>query len=247
MTPLPAALDPSRVRDALAATDAQIGAQRLSLGPGRASSLIELFDRLRPGDLELQFAFAAGLRRIARAQLEAFPQNLFWDLDCLAASLLAQAQRAAVPVAKLIELSGLVAALQSLFGGGSPIRFRYVHDFLYGYDWGKWAARDLGARRQVGPFDEIFLRYMWRRGHELLELIAHDDDKYPKLPDGMPRNPFVFSREPNDEARLLRALAASNELPVQSWLIEPPLNPDRPYYDLRAARAAELGLTKNRS
>lgn len=247
MTPtLPPALDPARARAALFAVDAKIDAssERWSLGNDRplATPLTTLFDSLTRHDTPaLKLAFARGLRRCALAQLRAFPENIFWDLDYLAASLLAQARRLdARGPALMDELTGLVSSLQDLFGSGSPIRFRYVHDFLYGYDWAKWVQRDPETRLRVGPFDLEFLRYMWRRGHELLELIARDDEKYPKLRDGLPRNPFAFSREPTDEAQLLRALAAHGRLPLASWRTDPDLQPMRPYLAWREDEARRL-------
>ena len=232
--------------DSLTALDARIGeGVRLTLAPGRSrpTPLAEL-SLLAPESL--RSAFAASLQRVAEAQLEAFPGNLFWDMDALAASLLQQASEAPDPAARLHELASTIARLQSLFGGETTIHFRYVHDFVYGYDWAKWVKRDAEARAGVGPFDRVFLQYSEGRAGELMELIAEDDAKYHQLADGTARNPFGFSREPDDEVRLFRDLAARDLLPLRAWEAQPRLDWSRPYQRLREERAAALGLTCRR-
>jgi len=241
-----------RALEALAEVDAVVDrAGRRSLAPDRdrATSLAALFEASAYDDEGLRIAFAHGLRRMALAQLRAFPENVYWDLDAPATALLEAGRRDGVGA--IAERSALVAALQDLFGRGSPIRFRYVHDFVYGFDWAKWIrrsgedlARTDGSQpaSSVPPFGLPFLRYTWRRGHELLQLIANDDEKYPKLTDGTMRNPFGFSREPADEARLFRDLAKRDLLPVRAWEREPVARWDRDYHAAREERAAALGL-----
>ncbi len=228
---------------ALAALDERIDrGARLTLNPAadRPTSLRSLALELAPGPLLEPFATA--LERVGRAQLQAFPGNLFWDMDALAASLVRQARRAPEPVRRLNELAGHVARLQSLFGSDTAIRFRYVHDFVYGYDWAKWVKRDPEARRDVGPFDAAFLAYSEKRAGELMELIAQDDARYGRLPDGQARNPFGFSREPDDEVRLFRDLAERDLLPIRAWETDPALDWEPPYLAIREERAAALGL-----
>ena len=53
---------------------------------------------------------------------------------------------------------------------------------------------------------------------------------------------FGFSREPEDELRLFRDLAARGLLPVEAWRLETAPTWDRPFTDLRAERARVLGL-----
>lgn len=240
--------DPRLARkNPLAALDAQIDrGVRLSLNP-RAdgpTSLQALVERVPPEPLRA--AFAVALEEIAAAQLYAFPGNLFWDLDALAASLARQACAHPSPRAHLFELAGHIARLQRLFGAETAIRFRYVHDFVYGYDWAKWVKRDPAARAHVGPFDAAFLVYSEKRAGELIELIANDDAKYGRLPDGEARNPFGFSREPEDEIRLFRDLAERDLLPIRAWETAPPLDWEPPYLALREERAAALGLATSR-
>jgi hypothetical protein len=189
-------------------------------------------------------AFAEGLVAIAEAMRRAFPHNIFGDLDHLAASLWRGAAAAPEgPVAHLREQCRRVVELQELFGQGTAIRFRYVHDFLYGFDWAKWVARDPATRARVGPFAPQFLESMEARGHELLALIASGRDlRYPPLPDARPRNPFGFSREPADELVLHRHLAREGLLPVEAWRVDASPRWDRPFQRLRREHAARLGL-----
>ncbi|HEY8376846.1 MAG TPA: hypothetical protein VIK91_10170 [Nannocystis sp.] len=180
----------------------------------------------------------AGLRAIEAAAAAAFPENLFWDLEFLAASLVREGAGAMTALARRI------AGLQGLYGQHTVIRFRYVHDFLYGYDWAKWVQREPATRHAVAPFAPAFIAHQERRARELEELIAADDAVYPRLPEGQVRNPFPFSREPEAEAQLLRDLARRGLLPVEAW--DPGAAPrwDRPYADLRVERARALGLLR---
>lgn len=218
--------------------------QTLAPGRTRARSLREVgMSVLGARDDELARTLAEGLASIALAMQRAFPENIFGDLEGLAAALWQGALAADEPVAHLREQGARVAAIQEMFGHRTSIRFRYVHDFLYGFDWAKWVAKDPHARGAVGPYDPAFLEHMDRRGHELLELIAAGRDrKYPPLPDGRPRNPFGFSREPADEIVLHRALALEGALPIEAWRIDARPRWDRPYAELRLRVATRLGL-----
>jgi hypothetical protein len=179
----------------------------------------------------------AALERVAAALHESFPDNVFGDLDALAGSL---ARRES---GRAIEASAArIVGLQQLYGASSSIRFRYAHDFLYGYDWARWWQRDPAARADIGPFDDPFLGYLEERGRELLGLIAADDAKYPTLRHARSRNPFPFRREPADERLLLTALAREGNVPVAAWQTSPPLDAGRPFSALREARARALGL-----
>jgi hypothetical protein len=163
---------------------------------------------------------AHGLCELALAQLDAFPNNLFWDLDLIAAAIMHEAAGLAPERARacVIDRFERMAALQHLYGRRTPINFSYVHDFVYGFDWAKWVAREPSLHDDVpGPFSLQFLAYMLRRGRELLALIAADDSRYPSLDDDAPRNPFPFSREPEAEIRLHRELARRDLIPVPTW------------------------------
>jgi hypothetical protein len=231
----------------LAAVDARIDAvapARRSLSPERrrAHALITVAERHVRDDRPLDRAFVAGLAEVGAAQVESFPGNLFWDFDAFAGSVYAQAERSSAPLVLLDEVCGIACRLMALFGALSPIRFRYVHDFMYGFDWARWVARDPAPRAEVGPYDMPFLRYVFRRGHELVDLIAGDDAKYGKLDAGAHRNPFAFSREPEGERRLFEELARLDLVPVPAWESAGRARWDRPYAELREAQARALGL-----
>jgi hypothetical protein len=63
------------------------------------------------------------------------------------------------------------------------------------------------------------------------------------LPVGAIRNPFGFSREPDDELALHRALAAAGAIPVEAWRIDAQPRWDLDFAARRLAQARALGLT----
>ncbi len=189
---------------------------RLSLCPGRErpTPFAELFCALEL-DRAREYALREVSERLVQAIAYHYPDNVFWDLDRLVSSLATRVSTDA------IRSSGeRLERLMAGFGMHSEIRFRYVHDFTYGFDWAKWVARAPEEREYIGPFDDAFLIYLEQRQRELMELIARDDEKYGKLRGDAPRNPFAFSREPEDERRLHEALAASGHVPVLTWTFD---------------------------
>jgi hypothetical protein len=237
----------------LADADARLGAPRWSsLAPDRvhARSLVAIGHALRETEPAAEesggaaLAFAEGLAAVALAMHDAFPDNVLGDLDHLAASLWRDAAAAPEGASELVRRQYTVLVeLQHLFGRATAIRFRYAHDFLYGFDWAKWVSGDPAVRAHAGPFSAPFLSYMHARGHELLAAIAEGNDRrYPPLPDARPRNAFGFSREPTDELRLHRHLAREGLLPVQAWRFDASPCWDRPFHQLRSEHAARLGL-----
>jgi hypothetical protein len=240
-----------RSLDRLAEADALLDAEgvaRLTLDPqrARASSLRAIGQALLDGPLPAgaAMALAEGLVASARAIRTHFPDNLFWDLDHVAASALREAMHAREVTASLRASFAEVVALCALFGRSTPIRFRYAHDFLYGFDWAKWVRRDPSTRTHVGPFDRAFLRAMRVRGAELLALIATGDRTYPPLRDASARNPFRFSREPDAELSLHRDLARRGLVPVRAWTLGDAPVWNRRYAEEREARARVLGLVR---
>ena len=225
---------------------------RLSLHPerARASSLKSLWERsVKSGDsAELKREFAESLPVIALSIAEHFPENIFWDLDFLAASLIQQARGEAAKngeaagVRRMRETTALMVDVQARYGVHSAIHFRYVHDFIYGYDWARWVAREPQTRTAIGPYDPIFVQRMRDRSAELLELIVANDETYPPLPQNVARNPFGFSREPAAESALLLELARLDLIPVEAWRADPVPIWNRPYGELRDRQARELGL-----
>lgn len=218
-----------------------------TLEPGRTRARLhtELCDRLLlPSDTDaLKIAFITGLVETMDAMLVAFPENLLWDLEGLAARQLGQARAAEDPAVTVAHLWSRIAALQHVFGSQGPIRFRYIHDFVYGFDWAKWVAKDPSQRAHVGPYDAAFVERMHRRGGELLELIAAGDTKYGPLEGSQPRNPFGFSRTPADELALHRRLAEQDALPIRAWESQAKPQWRRPYAQLRDEAAQALRIS----
>ncbi|MBK7824568.1 hypothetical protein [Nannocystis sp.] len=221
---------------------------RRSLAPGRelAGELVAVCSAaaLPDDDDATLVALAEGVAELCAAQRQSFPDNLCCDLEFLVAQALRRARPRPDPAAALTQQLARMSRLQRLYGGDTAIRFRYVHDFVYGFDWAKWVGRDPDLRAQVGPFDPEFLDHLERRAQALFELIDADDEVYGQLDGEHSRNPFPFSREPVDELRLHRDLAARGLVPVAAW--DPDAQPcwRRPYAALRIARAEALGLSR---
>ena len=219
---------------------------RRSLAPGReqSRSLLELCvaAALSTDDVDTLMALATGVADLANAQRESFPDNLCCDLDFLVAHTLRRARASARPAEDVADRLARICRLQKLYGRDTAIRFSYVHDFVYGFDWAKWVGRDPDLRASVGPFDTVFLDHLERRAHVMLGLIAADDPLYGQIPEDQARNPFPFSREPAPELTLHRDLAARGLVPVEAW--DPDATPSwrRPFAALRVERAAALGL-----
>jgi hypothetical protein len=216
-----------RLREATRQIETAVGRPLNSLAPTRehATALADVHaTALAQLDQEraelLAEPLAVGLQKLAIAQLDAFPGNLFWDLDLIAVTVVTQARSLAreLAVAHVVDQLARMAELQHLYGRETAINFAYVHDFVYGYDWAKWVAREPSVQSDVPePFAPRFLAYMRVRAHELLELIGKDDAKYPTLADDQARNPFPFSRAPADELTLHRELARRDLIPVPTW------------------------------
>jgi hypothetical protein len=214
----------------------------LTLDPGRpaASPLSDLVAELAGPSQSPDLAAAAAA--VAEAQIRSFPENLFWDFDFYLASVHRHAAASADYGAHLRAVTEITVGLMNLYGQQSAIRFRYVHDFMYGYDWARWVRRDPDARASVEPFGLEFLMQTERRGRDILTLIDDDDEWYPRLGDGTSRNPFPFSREPKDELRLYRALAEGRCIPVEAWHLGARPDAGRDFDALRQETAASLGL-----
>lgn len=216
-----------------------------SLAPGRsrATSIVEilapLFAGARP---ELACAFAEGARAFVRAQIDAFPDNLLWDLDLPLCAWWRAASASEDPIGTADRLLTLATELQHLFGCGTVLHFRYTHDFVYGFDWAKWVGRDPETRAGTAPFDLSFLEAMRTRAQELVAIIdAGGDATYPSLGETSARNPFPFSREPDAELVIHRALAAAGQIPVAAWQREAEVAWAKPWARWREQAATRLG------
>jgi hypothetical protein len=219
-----------------------------SLSPGRreATPLVELGERLLTDAVppELGEAFGRALEALVEAQSQNFPRSLFWDFDYPAARLLAAAACDFQASSKrLADASTLLVTLQRAYGEASEIKFRYAHDFTYGFDWARWVLRESASRENVGPFDIEFLLHLQRRAREIGKLIAGNDERYPRLPQGVDRNPFGFTRGPLEEERLHRDLAERGLIPVEAWRVDAVPRWREPFSEFRAERARALGLS----
>ena len=209
----------------------------LSLCPDRisATSFAELERSVVRPHLtpELTALFASTLEEVVRSMLRHFPENIFWDFDFFVASVVRQTLLEEDPARFLESFGKRVMALMKLFGRESDICFRYLHDFSYGFDWARWVKKEPEARQLIQPFGLTFLDYLHGRGEELLGLIATDDNKYHRIPGDSYRNPFVFSREPAEEAHLFTQLSVRGLLPIEAWKEDAQPVWDRPFERLR--------------
>jgi len=216
----------------------------LTLDPDRsvASALTDLVTKLADSHQSVHLAAAASA--VANAQMLSFPENLFWDFDFYLASIHRHACAASAYASYLDQVTGITVGVMKLYGQESTIRFRYVHDFMYGFDWARWVRRDPKAREGVEPFGLEFLRQTENRGRHIGNLIENDDEWYPMLEEGVSRNPFPFSREPEDELALYRHLAERRCVPVQGWRLDGRPDASRDFDALREDAASSLGLSR---
>jgi hypothetical protein len=245
------ALDP-HVLELLASTDEHLAARVAwrSLAPDRRAphTLVALGESILPASAtrpplhdQQRIAWAMAISDLARAIAREFPENLFTDLDHVASELRrVVAEQGHVALERTIDP---LVRIHRAYGKSSRIRFRYVHDFLYGFDWARWVARDPATRARVRPYDLAFLAHIEQRAKELDALVVAGDPTYPPLAPGAFRNPFPFDREPAAEERLFRALAAEGGLPICAYdANEPRETTERPFTSLRETRARTLGL-----
>jgi hypothetical protein len=188
----------------------------------------------------IEFLFHT-LEKILRAQLKNFPENLFWDFDFMIHSIIEQALNAKEGAIKFLEEFGnKIVDLMFMFGCDSEIRFRYVHDFTYGFDWARWVKKDPINRANTQPFSLDFLDCLYRKGEELLHKISIDDKRYHHISTCSYRNPFRFSREPKDEYELLTYLASYQLIPVAAWSWNAVTVWDKPFDQLREQASSKL-------
>ncbi|ARV62543.1 hypothetical protein BZZ01_31430 [Nostocales cyanobacterium HT-58-2] len=225
-------------------------ASPLSLNPQKTSttSFVELGHLITEKTCDIQLINSLGctLERILHAMLYNFPENIFWDFDFIVSSILTQALSAEENALACVESYGdKIVSLMELFGRQSEIRFRYVHDFTYGFDWAKWVHNAAQTRNFVEPFSLTFLDYLLARGQGILQLIYVGDTQYYRLSEKCYRNPFCFSREPEDEYRLLTSLAAQQLIPVASWNWNAQPVWDKPFHQLREQLSLKLNISQN--
>lgn len=198
-------------------------------------------------DIQLLINIQETLESIVRTQLQNFPENIFWDFDFLVSSMIRQALAAdegAIPFLKVFGEK--MVTLIEMFGNKTEIRFRYVHDFIYGFEWARWVQKEPQNRAHIEPFSLVFLDYLLVKGKELVQRINHGQVVSYKLCDTGYRNPFTFSREPEDEYRLLTYLAEEQLIPVAvwNWNASPVWN--KPFQEMRQQLALKLNIQPQR-
>ncbi|MEH1970424.1 hypothetical protein [Nostoc sp.] len=230
---------------------AQQSVNLLSLNPQKTliTSFAEL-GNLSAGqntDIQIIITLQETLESIVFTQLQNFPENIFWDFDFLVSSMIKQAliaEEGAVPFLK--SFGKKMVYLTEMFGNKTEMRFRYVHDFMYGFEWARWVQKEPQKRAHIEPFSLLFLDYLLIKGKELLQRINHGQITSYKLCDTGYRNPFTFSREPEDEYRLLTYLAEEQLIPVAvwDWNASPVWN--KPFQEMRQQLALKLNIQPQR-
>ncbi|BAZ12878.1 hypothetical protein NIES4071_47120 [Calothrix sp. NIES-4071] len=194
----------------------------------------------RTDDTQLIQCLFNTLEAILRAQLKNFPENIFWDFDFLIYSMLQQAVSAKEGGIKFLEVfADKVIELMFMCGCKREIRFPYVHDFTYGFDWARWVQKD-PVRANIQPFSLTFLDYLHSKGKELLHRISIDDARYHQMDARSYRNTFRFSRDPKDEYKLLTYLAYHKLIPVTAWNWNAATVWDKPFDQLREQVSLKL-------
>lgn len=187
------------------------------------------------------------LERILDSQLENFPANIFWDCDFMASSILRQAVAMGDEAVAFLKIfTNKMVSLSKLFGVNQEIRFCYVHDFMYGFEWARWVQKEPQTRAKIEPFSLIFLDYLLAKGRELIHRISLEQPRNYKLCNSGFRNPFPFSREPEDEYRLLTSLASQGLIPVAAWKWNTQPVWNHPFQEIRQQLALQLHIQQPR-
>lgn len=181
--------------------------------------------------------------QIVKSATKNFPNNIFWDFDLMSHSIASYFAKDKNPES-LFKYVDQYHSIFCIFGADSPVKFQYIHDFIYGYDWLKWMLEKRKPEEDKDPFGEDFLRYIYNRGLELVCLIQKNDQKYPELTEEY-RNPFLFGRSPKEEILLHRTLSSDSLLPLDSWDVHAVPRADKDYSLIRLERSKALGIEKN--
>jgi hypothetical protein len=226
---------------------AQRSVNLLSLNPQKkiTTSFAELGNLIVEQNIDRQILMTVQetLKYIVNTQLQNFPENIFWDFDFIVSSMLRQALAADKGAIRFLKAFGeKMVCLTEMFGINTEIRFRYVHDFIYGFEWARWVQKDPVNRANIEPFSLVFFDYLLAKGKELLQRISNGQFVSYKLCDTGYRNPFTFSREPKDEYRLLTYLAEEELIPVAvwDWNASPVWN--KPFQEMRQQLALKLNI-----
>lgn len=228
---------------------AQQSINQLSLNPDKtlATSFAE-FGSLIPhktSDIQVITSLHNTLQQIIFAELHNFPENIFWDFDFLVSSMLNQALVADDAVYFFKCFGEKVVSLLELYGIKTEIRFRYVHDFIYGFEWARWVQKEPETRANEEPFSLNFLDYLLAKGEQILQRICLEKGNYYKPCGKGYRNPYCFSREPEDERRMLSYLAVNQLIPVTAWNWNAQPVWNKPFQQLREQLSLKLNIPNN--
>ncbi|MBH8552058.1 hypothetical protein I8751_06660 [Nostocaceae cyanobacterium CENA357] len=222
----------------------------LSLNPKKSliTSFAELenFIAAQTTDMQLISHLYSTLEVILDALLQNFPENIFWDFDFMVSSMLRQALLSDDGADFLEYFANKMVSLIELFGIKKEVRFRYIHDFMYGFVWAKWVQKEPHNRAHIEPFSLCFLDYLLIKGQELVHRISLDQVSFYKLCDTGFRNPFSFSREPEDEYRLLTYLAGKQLIPVAAWNWNAHPVWNKPFEEMRQQLSVKLNIQPQR-
>jgi hypothetical protein len=217
-----------------------------SLNPQKstATTYEELFETIDLSTIDNVTSVLSMFFSMQQEECQHFPNNIFWDKDYFVGYIFNEVSSfpASLQQEFLDSYTSRFVSLLQLFGNQSIIRFQYLHDFSYGFDWAKWVYNDSEARSGILPFSMQFLDRMFSRGKELEVLISENNSKYPQIPTENYRNPFQFHRNVECETILLRTLVTLEAIPIQSWEINGNVEWNKPFNDIRSAEAERLGF-----
>ena len=217
-----------------------------SLNPLKSTitSYGELFETFEITTIDSLSSILSMFLSIQKEECSHFPNNIFWDKDYFVAYILevVSSYPASLQQGFVDTFSSRFVSLLQLFGNQSIIKFQYLHDFSYGYDWAKWVYNDSEARSGVLPFSMQFLDRMYSRGKELEVLISENNSKYPQLQSENYRNPFQFHRTIECETIMMRRLVSLEAVPIKGWDITGNLEWNKPFNDIRNKEAERLGF-----
>ncbi|HYW20584.1 MAG TPA: hypothetical protein VE956_14990 [Nodularia sp. (in: cyanobacteria)] len=219
----------------------------LTLNPEKTliTSFVELENLINASitDQKIIRALRDTLELIIYAQVQNFPENIFWDFDFMVSSMVRQALVAEEGAISFLECFGKkMVLLIELFGIKQEIRFRYVHDFIYGFDWARWVQKEPQTRSDSEPFSLVFLDYLLIKGEKLVKRINYGQVTSYNLGNTGYRNPFDFSREPEDESLLLTSLAKEKLIPVEVWKWDTSPVWNQPFQERRQQLALKLNI-----
>ena len=240
-------LKPNQLFQSLDEILAQHSVNPLTLNPHKnlITSFVELENLITTitTDQEIIITLRDTLELIIYAQVQNFPENIFWDFDFLVNSMLRQALLADEGAIAFLEcFSKKMVLLIELFGIKKEIRFRYVHDFIYGFDWAKWVKKEPQTRSHSEPFSLVFLDYLLVKGEKLIKHLNYGQMTSYNLSNTGYRNPFDFSREPEDERLLLGYLATEKLIPVEVWNWDTRPVWNQPFQEMRQQLALKLNI-----